>query len=111
MTDLELARECGAETGELDGLLVWVKFHSSDAFATFTQRIRQEEREATVSVCEGVLDMKEEARAFNASQEARGTPEELDRLRHWSTVSTFNAGIRRCIAAIRSRAQEGQSNG
>ena len=59
-------------------------------------------RERAVGACRQVLDEREESRAEQASRDARGTEDELARLRHWATVSTFNAGVRRCIAAISS---------
>jgi threonine dehydratase len=74
---------------------------SSDAAALIERGRREAMEEAAVS-CAAVLDEKEEARALQASYAAKGTPDELDRLRHWATVSTFNAGIRRCVAAIRA---------
>lgn len=66
------------------------------AIHAFAEAIRAEARAA----CESVLDLKEEALAEQASRAAAGTPDELARLRHYATVSTFNAGVRRCIAAI-----------
>lgn len=66
------------------------------AIHAFAEAIRAEARAA----CEAILDLKEEARAEQASREAAGTQDELARLRHYATVSTFNAGVRRCIAAI-----------
>jgi membrane protein required for beta-lactamase induction len=68
------------------------------AFHAFAEAIRDQ----AAAACATVLDMKEEARALQASRDAAGTPEELDRLKHWATVSTFNAGVRRCIAAIKA---------
>ena len=56
--------------------------------------------ERAAEACRALLDEKEEARALQASYAAKGKGDELDRLRHWATVSTFNAGIRCCIAAV-----------
>jgi hypothetical protein len=58
--------------------------------------------EVAAESCASVLDLKEEARALQASRDASGTDEELSRLQHWATVSTYNAGVRRCAAAIRA---------
>jgi hypothetical protein len=66
----------------------------------------RQERERCVEACKSVLEMKEEARADQASRDARGADVELGRLKHWLTVSTYNAGIRRCIAAILSALED-----
>jgi hypothetical protein len=58
------------------------------------------EKDRAVAACKRVLDEKQEREAEQASRDAKGTDSELDRLRHWATVSTYNAGVRRCIAAI-----------
>jgi hypothetical protein len=73
---------------------------TDEAWKVWTASRSQALEEAALA-CNEVLDMKEEARAEQASHEARGTADELARLKHWATVSTFNAGVRRCIAAIR----------
>lgn len=64
------------------------------------ERAVQSERERCAAACRTVLDMKEEARAEQQTRTAKGLDDELRALRHYSTVSTFNAGVRRCIAAI-----------
>jgi hypothetical protein len=66
----------------------------------------RQERERCVEACKSKLDDKEEARAERASHQAAGTEDEASRLRHWATVSTYNAGIRRCIAAILSALED-----
>lgn len=79
------------------------------AYAAWTASRKLALEEAAAS-CAGMLDEKAEARALRASRDATGTPEELSRLKHWMTVSTYNAGIRRCIAAVMDagQQQEGQ---
>lgn len=73
-----------------------------DRLSRFAAEVERLTLESAAQGCIAVLDEKEESRAEVASRKAKGTPDELARLRHWMTVSTFNAGVRRCIAAIRA---------
>ena len=54
-----------------------------------------------VRVCEEQFDHDEQAKADAASRTAKGVSSQLQRLRHWSTVSTYNAAVSRCITAIK----------
>lgn len=70
------------------------------AIHAFAEAIRAQ----AVAACVTVLDMKEEARAEKQTRATAGLDDELRALRHYATVSTFNAGVRRCIAAIQQPA-------
>lgn len=66
------------------------------------------EREACAQVCESHMDKAELQRAEQRASEARERGDmqgELARMKHWSTVSTFNAGLRNAAAAIRARGE------
>jgi hypothetical protein len=64
---------------------------------------RAAERERCAAICEGLADRNEQATADQRSREAPDEKEQLARLRHWSTVSTYNAGMKNCAAAIRNQ--------
>lgn len=69
------------------------------------------EREACAQVCEAQMDQAEQDKADRRAREAQGRGDEKDqlaRLRHWSVVSTFNAGLRNAAAAIRARGAAAQ---
>ena len=61
----------------------------------------QHARDVAVKACEEQADHKEQAKADAASRAAKDETSQLMRLQHWSTVSTYNAGIRRCADAIK----------
>lgn len=87
MTDLELARECGAiQWHEPSNDVVRRIDFTPSQLATFAQRIRQEEREACMAECTSVRSAYEGD--FDAQLAATD-----------------------CAAAIRNRGQEGASNG
>lgn len=79
------------------GRYISPKINSYWLLWTASRKLALEEAAAS---CAGMLDEKEEAQALKASQDAEGTPDELNRLRHWLSVSTYNAGVRRCITAV-----------
>lgn len=68
----------------------------------------EREREACAAACDARVDEKEAARIRNRVNEALQSGDEEDQLqamRHELTVSTFNAGIKSCAAAIRARSK------
>lgn len=78
---------------------VWNK-EQMEAFALAE---RAAERARCAAICEGLADRNEQATADQRSREAPDEKEQLARLRHWSTVSTYNAGMKNCAAAIRNQ--------
>ena len=67
------------------------------------------EREACAKVCEALVDVSESEKSMRRVYHAKKHGDEEDELRamrHELTVSTFNAGIIKCAAAIRARGQQ-----
>jgi hypothetical protein len=93
---LKLAYECGIS-------LTINASKDRAALTAFARAITARERLACIAICEGLTDTKEQDRADAASRAATNQTDELSRLRHWSTVSTFNAGLKSAAAAIRER--------
>ena len=66
----------------------------------------EREREACASACDALADAKEEERIAQRVNDVLQNGDEEDQLqamRHHLTVSTFNVGIKKCAAAIRTR--------
>lgn len=66
------------------------------------------EREACAQVCDSLVDRVEAEKAklrIDYARTAGDEEDELRAMRHELTVSTFNAGISKCAAAIRAQGQ------
>ena len=68
--------------------------------------------EARAVECEAMIDEAEQKRANKAAEAAiksrASARDQIDRMSHESTVSLFNAAIRRCVAVIRRPTQPTQ---
>lgn len=111
---IKLAREAGFVHSNPHSEII-VR-HSSGAWVSIEERLHQfallvasAEREACAKVCDSFVDLAEAERAKLRTDYARSAGDEEDELRAMRnelTVSTFNAGISKCAAAIRARSQK-----
>ena len=79
------------------------------AYERFAASVAAAEREACAKVCDSFVDLAEAEKAKLRTVYARSAGDEEDELRamrHELTVSTFNAGIGKCAAAIRARSKK-----
>ena len=79
------------------------------AYERFFALIAASEREACAKVCDYFVDLAEAEKAklrIDYARTAGDEESELRAMRHELTVSTFNAGISKCAAAIRARSQK-----
>ena len=75
----------------------------------FAVALISSEREDCAKLCDSFVDLAEAEKAKMRIDYARSAGDEEDELRamrHELTVSTFNAGIGKCAAAIRARSQK-----
>ena len=100
MTDKTREREAFAKyIAECDELAIVPD--AAGAFNWAWQAATARAMAEAVRVCEEQFDHDEQAKADAASRTAKGVSSQLQRLRHWSTVSTYNAAVSRCVTAIK----------
>lgn len=79
------------------------------AFKRLIESTAAVEREACAKVCDSLVDLVEAEKAklrIDYARTAGDEEDELRAMRHELTVSTFNAGISKCAAAIRARSNK-----
>ena len=95
---VKAAHEAGFSSSEIHQRLAEFKRLIESAAAA--------EREACAKVCDALIDVSESEKSMRRVDHAKKHGDEEDQLRamrHELTVSTFNAGIIKCAAAIRAR--------
>jgi hypothetical protein len=91
----------------LDGEDYLAPIFTADQLRQAVQEAVEAERERAAKVCEGLRDLREEARAIlkaSAALSEGDAAETLRRLRHESDVRLHNGALDRAAAAIRSGA-------
>jgi 23S rRNA G2069 N7-methylase RlmK/C1962 C5-methylase RlmI len=81
-----------------------VGIFTSDQLRQAVQEAVEAEREKNAQKCEALLEQAKENELLARSRKLAGKPGELEALKFWLTVSTYNAAIKKCAAAIRSGA-------
>ncbi len=100
-----MAREAGDAETDSRGRVTFS--FDSYGLARFAALVEAENRERCATVCEAMIDIKEQERADLAATNALKSGsqrDKIDRLSHQGVVNLFNRTLERCAAAIRGAA-------